>query len=79
MNKASVIFLDEKWQTIKDGVKVDFIPRMNELVYLEEYNKYFRVANTIYSFKGKKQFVYVIIEEYTDDFALMDDKKIKKP
>ena len=72
--KYSVTFLSEKWDVIKDGVKIKHIPRTNELVFLPEHNKYFRVVNVIYNFTGKQN-IFIIIEEYTDDYALLEKHK----
>jgi hypothetical protein len=66
-----VNFLDEKWNSIKLNVKVDFIPRTHELVYLN--STYYRVANVIHNV-DKSAEVYVIIELYTDDLNLLDKK-----
>jgi hypothetical protein len=66
-----VNFLDEKWGTVKSDVKLDFIPRTHELIYIN--SKYYRVANVIHNI-GKSTGVYVIIELYTDDLNLLDKK-----
>lgn len=75
--KCGVTLLDEKWEILKLCQKVDFIPRTNEIVYLSEYEKYYRVANVVYNFE-KTQGIFVIIEEYTDDFALNNEKEKKE-
>jgi hypothetical protein len=72
--KYSATILDEKWNVIKKKVKLKFIPRTHELIFLEETNKYYRVINVVYNFKNI-QGIYIIIEEYTDDFALLDKQK----
>jgi hypothetical protein len=69
--RHSVSILDEKWNVIKENVKIKHIPRTHELIFLEETNKYYRVVNIIYNFQGG-QGIYIIIEEYTDDFALLE-------
>lgn len=75
--KCSVTLLNEKWEILKLCDRVDFIPRTNEIVYLPEYEKYYRVANVVYNFE-KTQGIFVVIEEYTDDFALNNEKEKKK-
>lgn len=75
--KCSVTLLNEKWEILKLCDKVEFIPRANEIVYLSEYEKYYRVANVVYNFE-KKQGIFVIIEEYTDDLALNNEKEKNK-
>lgn len=72
--KHSVSFLNEKWEVLRGNIKLTHLPRAHELVYLPEYNKYFRVANVIHNFESKKQGVFVIIEQYTDN-ALKNKNK----
>lgn len=67
--KYKVNFLNEKWVPIKLNVKLSFIPRTHELVYIN--SKYYRVANVIHNI-DKKSEVYIIIEQYTDDLKLLD-------
>ena len=74
--KYSVTFLNEKWEVVREGVKIKHIPRANELVFLPEHNKYFRVANVIHNFNGEQN-IFIIIEEYTDDFTLLEKQKKK--
>lgn len=69
--KYKVNFLNEKWETIKLNVKLDFIPRTHELIYLN--SVYYRVANVIHNLENNIE-VYIIIEQYTDDFKLLDKK-----
>lgn len=71
--KYDITFLDEKWEMISKNVKAKFIPRTHELIFIEEFGKYYRVANVVYNFKNG-QGIYIIIEEYTDDYKLMGNK-----
>ena len=76
--KYTITFLNEKWETLKTCNSIEFIPRAHEIIYLPEFEKYFRVVNVVYNFT-KVQGVFIIIEEYTDDFELNnEDKKNKK-
>ena len=72
-----ISFLNEKWEVVKNKVWVDAVPRMHEIVYLTEQEKYFRVVNVVYNVHKKTQTIYVIIEEYLDDDALIEKKKQK--
>lgn len=71
--KYSVTILDEKWNVVREKVKVKHIPRTHELIFLPEHNKYYRVVNIVYNFT-KIQGIYIVIEEYTDDFAILEKK-----
>ena len=72
--KKNVTVLDEKWNVVKDNVKITHIPRTHELIFLEEKNRYYRVVNVIFNFTNQ-QSIYIVIEEYTDDFGLSEKKK----
>tara|TARA_B110000211_G_C14070931_1_gene549944 strand:+ start:881 stop:1105 length:225 start_codon:yes stop_codon:yes gene_type:complete len=69
--KNKISFLSEKWVVIDSNVKLKYLPRIHELVYLN--NVYYRVANIIYNI-GNAQDIYIIIEEYTDDYNLFEKK-----
>lgn len=71
--KYRVSFLDEKWKMMKEDVKLDIIPRIHEIIYIVDESKYYRVVNIVHNFT-KKQEIYVVIEEYTDDYALFKEK-----
>jgi len=72
--KHKISYLNEKWELILKDVKVKAIPRTHEIVYILELTKYFRVVNVIHNIIGKTQNSIVIIEEYTDDDALFENK-----
>lgn len=74
--RYKVSFLNEKWELIKEDVKVFDIPRTHEVIYLISEQTYYRVVNVIHNI-DKKQEIYIIIERYTDDYALIE-KKVKK-
>ena len=69
----NVTILDEKWTIVKDNVKIKFIPRTHELIFLEEDNKSYKVINVIYNIKNGQD-VYIVIEQYTDDVGLIEKK-----
>ena len=69
--KIKVSFLNEKWVLMVSDVKLKHLPRTHELIYLN--SVYYRVANIIHNI-GDVQNIYVIIEEYTDDDNLFEEK-----
>jgi hypothetical protein len=60
-SKYSVVFLNEKWEPLKT-LKVKLIPRLNEFIFFEDVQKYFRVTNIIHQI-GKKQSLIVVLTE----------------
>lgn len=69
--KNKISFLNEKWEIILSNIKLKYLPRIHELVYIN--GVYYRVANIVYNI-GYVQDVYVIIEEYVDDYNLFEKK-----
>ena len=68
-----VTFLDNNWVTLKTDVKVAAIPRAHELIFFT--NKYYRVCNVVYNITDDKcDDIFVVIEQYTDDFKLIEKK-----
>jgi hypothetical protein len=76
-NKIRVNIIDEQWNTLKTNFKLKVIPRIHELMYLGDIEKYYRVVNVIHNINDKQN-ITVVIEEYTDDYGLKDDKEIIK-
>lgn len=75
--KYKISFLNEKWEVVKNAVWVNAIPRMHEIIYLRDEETYFRVVNVVYNIHNNKQNIFIIIEQYLDDDALIE-KKLKK-
>ena len=46
--KRSITLLDEKWNVIKPNIKVKYIPRCGELIYMEDITLYYEVINVIH-------------------------------
>ena len=69
--KIKISFLNEKWELMVSDVKLKYIPRIHELIYLN--SVYYRVANIVHNI-GQMQDIYIIIEEYTDDYNLIEKK-----
>ena len=71
--KYSVSILDEKWSVLISDVRLNFIPRENELIYIDENKKYFIVLNVIH-YLNKKQGIFLIVKEFSNEFIV--SKKI---
>ncbi len=69
--KIKISFLNEKWELMASNVKLKYLPRIHELIYLN--SVYYRVANIVHNI-GHMQDIYIIIEEYTDDYNLFEKK-----
>ena len=76
-NRIRFNIIDEQWNTLKTNFKLKVIPRIHELMYLSDIEKYYRVVNVIHNINDKQN-ITVVIEEYTDDYGLKDDKEIIK-
>lgn len=72
-NKIRVNIIDEKWNVIKSNFKLQVIPNIHELIYLNDVEKYYRVVNIIHSINNKQN-ISIVIEEYTDDYGLKNNK-----
>jgi len=58
--KYTVSMLDSKWIPIKRNVKMSFVPRRDEYVWIDE--KYFVVLNVVHSITTKHE-IFVVVEE----------------
>jgi hypothetical protein len=58
--KYTVSMLDSKWLPIKRNVRMEFIPRTDEYIWLD--NKYFIVINIVHSITDKYE-IFIIVEE----------------
>jgi len=70
IKKNKITFLNEKWELIEENIKINVIPRIYEIIYLN--NTYYRVVNVVHNIKST-QYIYVIIEKYTDDDIFKKD------
>ena len=61
--KYSVTILDENWGKIKEDLKVTFIPRQNEMIYLG-IGKYLVVTEVIHYLINGKQGIFIIVRDY---------------
>jgi len=58
--RYSVSVLDGKWETIFPLIKVKYMPRSGELIYLSDKN-YYRVINVVHNI-NKKHGIFLIVE-----------------
>jgi hypothetical protein len=63
--KYSITLINESWEQIKTTIKLAHIPRKDELIYLEEFEKYFKVINVIHNIT-KKHGIFLVIQEYLE-------------
>ena len=59
--KIKVTFIDNKWNRIRDNVRVDSIPRRDELIYLGKDEDYYRVTQVIH-WPSQNSKIYIVIE-----------------
>lgn len=59
--KYTVTILDSKWSVIKNRLKLDVIPRKDELLFFD--NLYYEVINIVHVLK-EKQGIFVIVNEF---------------
>jgi len=64
-SKYLVTFLNEKWEPFKT-LNVKTVPHINEFIYFDDVQKYYRVINVVHQF-SKKQKIIVIITEFSFD------------
>ncbi len=64
-SKYLVTFLNEKWEPFKT-LNVKMVPHINEFIYFDDVQKYYRVINVVHQF-SKKQKIIVIISEFSFD------------
>ena len=57
--KYSISILDSKWSVVKNNVKLLFVPRINELIYVN--NQYYKVLNVIHML-NKNQDIFVVVD-----------------
>ena len=67
--KYSISILDESWSILVSDLKLEFIPRENELIFLDEKNKYFLILNVIH-YLNKKQGIFLIVKEFSNQFIV---------
>lgn len=71
--KYSVTILDEKWSHLRSDIRVAIIPRKDELIYLEEFKKYFNVIRVIH-YLNKKHGIFLIVSEFIESKPLEENK-----
>jgi hypothetical protein len=77
--KHSISILNKSWHPIATKVhSLKFIPRQGELIFLEEFNQYFKVLNVIY-YLNKKQGIFIIVDEFEDKQNSKNRTEIQSP
>ena len=64
--KYSVTILDENWGPIKDSLKLFVIPRTDEMIYLDIYQKYYKVLNVVH-YLNDKHGIFVIVKVFEQE------------
>jgi hypothetical protein len=75
--KNNIRFIDVNWKILKNDVKMNVIPKKNELIFFNEI--YYEVVNVIYDIsKIEKQQVIVVLTELKPkvDFKLVNNQII---
>jgi hypothetical protein len=68
--KYSVSILTKSWEPLKQRVKIKYIPRHGELIYIEDTQKYYKVLNVIY-YLNNKEGIFIIVDEFVDETPLL--------
>ena len=61
--KYSVSILNSSWEVMMPVAKVEHLPRIDELIYLETDDTYYQVKTVVHNI-NKKQGVFVIVEKF---------------
>jgi hypothetical protein len=59
--KYNVSLMNEKWEMIIENLKVKYIPRISELIYLDKQEQYYKVMNVIHNMTNKHE-IFIIVE-----------------
>jgi hypothetical protein len=59
--KYNISLMDEKWEMINQNIKVKHIPRVSELIYLNNEEQYYKVINVIHNMTNKHE-IFIIVE-----------------
>ena len=62
--KYSITILDENWSELKTNIRLSIVPKEGELIYMEEFNKYFNVVRVIHYLKDKTQGIFIVVNNY---------------
>ena len=65
-SKYIVTLVDENWVVIKDKVNLFSIPKQDELMYIDEKEKYYRIMYVIHHLRPKHN-VVLVLREFTHD------------
>lgn len=61
--RYSVSVLNSNWEVMIPVIKLEHLPRMDELIYLESNEEYYQVKTVVHNI-NKKQGVFIIVEKF---------------
>lgn len=61
--KYKISVMNNAWEMIIPRIRVKYIPRSGELIYLTDLEQYYRVLNVIHNITNKQE-IFVIVENY---------------
>lgn len=56
--KYKISLIDSKWNPITRSLKIEFLPRANELIYYNE--QYYNIVNVIHDFSREQSLVLIV-------------------
>jgi hypothetical protein len=62
--KYSMTIMDENWDVLKNNLKFSFLPQKDDFIFLEEFNEYFTVINTVH-YINKKHGIFLIVKKFS--------------
>lgn len=62
--KYSITLLDEQWKVLKKNLKLSVLPHNDDFIFLEEFNSYYTVINTIH-YLNEKQGIFLVVKKYS--------------
>jgi hypothetical protein len=64
--KYSVTIMDESWKPLKTIVKLENIPRIDELIFLETQEIYYKVTSVIH-YLNDNHGIFIIVTKYSEE------------
>ena len=59
--KYNISLMNGKWEMINQNIEVKHIPRVGELIYLNNEEQYYKVINVIHNMTNKHE-IFIIVE-----------------
>lgn len=70
--KYNAYIIDSKWNVIKNGIKLDIIPRKDEFIYIDF--QYHQVLNVVHRF-DKNHDIFIVVSENSKETGLPESNK----